>query len=90
MQKLSYFQKQLLLKHFTEAHDILLTNDDFKHIDAVICSQNSGKPLVSGSLPLAQSRCCGRCDGINDVCVSDMICEIHGEQGCEVCFGKRQ
>ena len=53
-------------------------------------SQNSGKPLVSGSLPLAQSRCCGRCDGINDVCVSDMICEIHGEQGCEVCFGKRQ
>lgn len=45
---------------------------------------------VSGSLPIAQSRCCGRCDGVNDICVADMFCEAHGEQGCEDCFGKRK
>lgn len=38
---------------------------------------------------LSISRCCGRCDGINDICVSDMLCDIHDEQGCEECYGKR-
>lgn len=36
-----------------------------------------------------KSRCCGRCDGVNDLCVSDMICEEHNEQGCEICYGAR-
>ena len=35
------------------------------------------------------SRCCGRCDGLNNECVSDMICEKHFQQGCEICFGER-
>ncbi len=35
------------------------------------------------------SRCCGRCDGINDICVADMVCELHNEEGCEICYGKR-
>ena len=39
---------------------------------------------------LYQSRCCGRCDGINDECVSDMICEKHNKQGCEICYGQRE
>ncbi len=36
-----------------------------------------------------KSRCCGRCDGVNDICVSDMICEKHEEIGCEICYGPR-
>lgn len=38
---------------------------------------------------MTQSRCCGRCDGVNDICVSDMICEAHNVTGCEDCYGKR-
>lgn len=34
-------------------------------------------------------RCCGRCDGHNDICVADRFCEAHNVQGCEECFGKR-
>ncbi len=33
-----------------------------------------------------KSRCCGRCDGINDICVSDMICKVHEEIGCRICW----
>lgn len=36
-----------------------------------------------------KSRCCGRCDGHNDECVADQICDDHKVQGCETCFGKR-
>ena len=36
-----------------------------------------------------KSRCCGRCNGIDDICVADMICEEHNEQGCEKCYGAR-
>ena len=36
-----------------------------------------------------KSRCCGRCDGVNDICHADRICENHTEIGCEICFGER-
>ena len=51
-------------------------------------SEQLNKHIVSGSLP--KSRCCGRCDGVNDICVGDMICEEHNEMGCEICYGARQ
>lgn len=35
---------------------------------------------------LSKSRCCGRCDGINDECVNDAICQEHDKQGCEICW----
>ena len=35
------------------------------------------------------SRCCGRCDGVHDACVADMVCMEHCIEGCEICFGKR-
>jgi hypothetical protein len=35
------------------------------------------------------SRCCGRCDGLNDICHADRTCEKHTETGCEICFGER-
>jgi hypothetical protein len=34
------------------------------------------------------SRCCGRCDGVHDICVSDVICNKHNQTGCEVCWPK--
>lgn len=37
----------------------------------------------------SRSRCCGRCDGHNDECVADQICDEHKVQGCETCFGKK-
>lgn len=46
------------------------------------------KHIFSDSLP--KSRCCGRCDGVNDICVGDIICEEHNTMGCEVCYGARQ
>lgn len=36
-----------------------------------------------------ESRCCGRCDGVNDLCVADTTCEVHEILGCEICFGER-
>lgn len=36
-----------------------------------------------------KNRCCGRCDGINDICVADTTCEAHNVLGCELCFGPR-
>jgi hypothetical protein len=33
-----------------------------------------------------KSRCCGRCDGINDECFADMMCEEHDIQGCFFCW----
>lgn len=32
------------------------------------------------------SRCCGRCDGHNDICVSDQVCDSHDKEGCTVCW----
>ena len=35
-----------------------------------------------------KSRCCGRCNGIDDICVADMVCGEHREQGCKICYGE--
>jgi hypothetical protein len=40
-------------------------------------------------LPVRKSRCCGRCDGVDDLCVADMVCDEHEEKGCEICYGSR-
>ena len=44
---------------------------------------------VSKSLPERKGRCCGRCDGVHDLCFSDMTCDVHNVLGCEDCYGKR-
>jgi len=36
-----------------------------------------------------KSRCCGRCNGIDDLCYVDMCCDDHHVYGCETCYGKR-
>jgi len=47
------------------------------------------QPDVSKSLPERKGRCCGRCDGVHDLCFSDMTCDAHEVLGCEDCYGKR-
>lgn len=47
------------------------------------------KPVVFYFETLKKSRCCGRCDGVNDICVGDMTCEAHSEMGCEICYGSK-
>lgn len=34
--------------------------------------------------------CCGRCDGVHDECVYDMVCDDHGKTGCRLCFGETE
>ncbi len=36
-----------------------------------------------------KSRCCGRCDGVHDICITDRVCDTHLEEGCEICYGER-
>lgn len=33
------------------------------------------------------NRCCGRCDGVSDDCVTDLTCKPHKVRGCEDCYG---
>lgn len=40
-----------------------------------------------GTKTQKKTRCCGRCDGINDECFIDMTCEKHDRKGCEICYG---
>lgn len=36
-----------------------------------------------------KSRCCGRCNGVDDLCFTDMTCTLHESRGCETCYGKK-
>jgi hypothetical protein len=36
-----------------------------------------------------KSRCCGRCNGVDDLCYTDVTCDKHQQNGCEECYGKR-
>lgn len=36
-----------------------------------------------------KNRCCGRCNGFDDICITDTECKDHKELGCEICFGPR-
>jgi len=35
-----------------------------------------------------KNRCCGRCDGVNGLCFTDMTCKLHSIEGCEKCWGE--
>lgn len=36
-----------------------------------------------------EESCCGKCDGVNNICFADMVCEKHKMQGCEKGHGKK-
>lgn len=49
----------------------------------IVDAYNKQQFLKSGR----KSRCCGRCDGVNDICINDTVCEDHDTMGCEICYG---
>jgi hypothetical protein len=77
------------IKHLEETFifDSSAISKSVHELIAAYRAKNLPQADVSDSLP--KSRCCGRCDGINDICVADMRCEEHNEIGCEICYGKR-
>lgn len=88
---------------FEELNNVsIFQGDDFMHQCWINQEQYATGLTVMGALVYgirafkeqmetkAESRCCGRCDGINDMCVSDMTCGLHGALGCEICYGPRQ
>lgn len=59
-----------------------------KKVDiSLILERLQQSKLPKEFIPEIINRCCGRCDGINDLCVSDSICDKHNKIGCEDCFG---
>lgn len=46
--------------------------------------------ICSRSRSFQPSRCCGRCDGVSDICVVDKVCDLHKVEGCEICFGAKR
>ncbi len=50
---------------------------------------NRFKPKPDYEFTEPESRCCGRCNGTDDICVADRVCEPHKITGCEICYGKR-
>lgn len=53
-------------------------------IEYEVALQKHCKNLIT--VPIKNSRCCGRCDGVNDLCVSDTRCIPHQTLGCEKCW----
>jgi hypothetical protein len=86
------FFNKILVQETKTGNLIDITNLDLEHYESfltamqklqtayIIAKENKLKP---------KSRCCGRCDGVNDICVTDQVCEKHTETGCEICFGER-
>lgn len=35
---------------------------------------------------IKESRCGGRCDGFNDICIADTKCDDHNITGCRTCW----
>lgn len=54
-------------------------------IQKYVKEYNKGN-IITDVLVEYKNRCCGRCDGVLDLCVSDIVCSDHNEQGCNICF----
>ena len=83
--------EQILEKHINE-NDLNFIFHEKKDLWQELLNATNealGLAHVSFSLPERKSRCCGRCDGVNDLCVADMICDKHNEMGCEICYGEK-
>jgi hypothetical protein len=68
----------------------LVENSSCEYVE-VYNDKNVGYPYDHYSIitPTKVSRCCGRCNGVDDLCFTDMCCDDHQEYGCEICYGKR-
>ncbi len=48
-----------------------------------LCTKNAWKAYYDAK---PKSRCCGRCDGVYDICIADQICDDHKKEGCRICW----
>ena len=84
-----YLQSETGHKEILLSTDDSLIKDGVKAIDDEFLEWFVKNPSCEkvdfNSIP----RCCGRCNGEDDLCYSDMTCDNHKERGCEICYGKR-
>ena len=66
--------------------DKLTGESKYKRIYVKCCVHSLSDKLKSWWQEKIKSRCCGRCDGINDICVTDTTCEPHKTLGCRICW----
>ena len=67
----------------TESLDVVQAIPD-EFLNWFVKNQNCKAVVV-----IEKSRCCGRCNGVDDLCFTDMCCDEHHVYGCETCYGKR-
>lgn len=71
---------------------VILTTESLDGVQAIpeeflkwyIENQNCKEVII-----IEKSRCCGRCNGVDDLCYTDMCCNDHQVYGCETCYGKK-
>jgi hypothetical protein len=86
------FFNKILVQETTTGNLLNITNLDEKHYESFLVAMQKlhvAYIFAKESKKNKKSRCCGRCDGVNDICCADRICEQHNDMGCEICFGER-
>ena len=86
------FFNKILIQETKTGNLIDITNLDLEHYESFLVAMQklqSAYIVAKENKLKTKSRCCGRCDGVNDICHTDRICEKHTETGCEICFGER-
>jgi hypothetical protein len=86
------FFNKILVQETSTGNLIDITNLDEKHYESFLVAMQKIQVayiVAKENKQTKKSRCCGRCDGINDLCHADRICKNHDNIGCEICFGER-
>ena len=86
------FFNKILIQEISTGNLIDITNLDEKHYECFLDAMqklNVAYIVAKEKQTNKKSRCCGRCDGVNDLCHADIICQKHNEMGCEICFRER-
>lgn len=86
------FFNKILVQETKTGNLIDITNLDQEHYESFLTAMQKLQVayiVAKESKVKNESRCCGRCDGVHDLCVADQVCENHEVMGCEICFGKR-
>jgi hypothetical protein len=69
--------------------DGVLINEGVQAIPEEFLEWFIKNPKCGAVVIIEKSRCCGRCNGVDDLCYTDMCCDDHHVYGCETCYGKR-
>jgi hypothetical protein len=78
-----------MMKKIILTTDTDLIKDGVQAIDDEFLEWFVRNPNCEKFEVISMPRCCGRCDGVDDLCFTDMCCNDHQEYGCEICYGKR-